>query len=61
MPKNLRVTRTRNRAYPYAWTCTIPDPKSHTGQCGASSFAATEALVAADHAAHVKTSHPEEK
>ena len=60
MPKNMRVNRTGHSTYPYAWQCTIPDPESHTGECGASSFAATEALVAADHAAHVKAVHTKE-
>lgn len=60
MPQTFRVTRTRNRTFPYAWRCTIPDPSSHTGECGAGAFAATEALVAANHAEHVKTDHKEE-
>lgn len=60
MPKNLRVTRTRNRVFPYAWRCTIPDPEQDTGQCGAGFVAETEAQVAKDHAAHVKDSHTEE-
>lgn len=60
MPKNVRVTPTRNRTFPWVWRCTIPDPESHTGECGTGSFAATEAQVAQDHAAHVKTDHTED-
>lgn len=60
MPKNIRITRTRNRVFPYAWRCTIPDPESHTGECGAGSFAETEARAAMNHAEHVKTNHAEE-
>lgn len=62
MPANFRVTRTRNRVFPYSWRCTVPDPTSHTGECGASSFADSEARTAMDHAAHMKAAHnPEDQ
>lgn len=57
MPKNFRVTRTRNRAYPYAWRCTIPDPDTHTGECGVGAFAETEYLIQRQHDAHMAADH----
>lgn len=58
-PDRVRVTRTKNRIYPYTWRCTVPDERSYTGECGATSFARSEYLAKLEHASHMTDSHTE--
>lgn len=56
----VRISRTSSPAHPYSWRCTVPDEHAYTGECGATSFAASRYLAELSHAAHMTTNHTKE-
>lgn len=60
MSEHACIARTSSPAHPFSWRCTAPDEHSHTGECGAVSFAASRHLAELAHAAHMATNHTEE-